>query len=95
MAPCSMSWSLIGKPISPTRPERRGRALLPGNSIDPAAGVGTLSFVTEGGFAVAAIDAPDHGDRPRDEELARLGAEIRTGWGPGMRRLRRSPPCVT
>jgi len=34
-------------------------------------------FVTAGGFAVAAVDAPSHGDRPKDEELARIAAENR------------------
>ncbi|MFC8796168.1 dienelactone hydrolase family protein [Promicromonospora sp. NPDC057138] len=35
-------------------------------------------FVAEGGFAVAAIDAPAHGDRPRTEEHDRVIAEMRT-----------------
>ena len=34
-------------------------------------------FVAEGGFAVAAIDAPNHGDRPKDAELDRIAAENR------------------
>lgn len=34
-------------------------------------------FAAEGGFAVAAIDAPHHGDRPRSEEFQRLAAENR------------------
>jgi dienelactone hydrolase len=34
-------------------------------------------FVTAGGFAVVAVDAPNHGDRPRDEEFARIAAENR------------------
>lgn len=36
-----------------------------------------LHFVTAGGFAVVAIDAPHHGDRPRGEEFARTAAENR------------------
>ncbi|MEO3872187.1 alpha/beta hydrolase [Nonomuraea sp. B12E4] len=32
-------------------------------------------FVTEGGFAVAAIDAPNHGERPKNEELDRIATE--------------------
>src|SRR5271169_6484537 len=34
-------------------------------------------FAAEGGFAVAAIDAPNHGDRPKDEEFDRIAAENR------------------
>ncbi|WDZ87895.1 dienelactone hydrolase family protein [Micromonospora cathayae] len=29
-------------------------------------------FVTEGGFAVVAVDVPGHGDRPKDEEYDRI-----------------------
>src|SRR5215211_6635302 len=36
-------------------------------------------FVAECGFAVAAVDAPGHGDRPRNEEHDRIIAEMRTG----------------
>ena len=32
-------------------------------------------FVAEGGFAVASADVPNHGDRPKDEELDRIAAE--------------------
>jgi dienelactone hydrolase len=35
-------------------------------------------FVAECGFAVAAVDAPGHGDRPRTEEHDRIIAEMRT-----------------
>src|SRR6266508_975523 len=35
-------------------------------------------FVAECGFAVAAVDAPGHGDRPRIEEHDRIIAEMRT-----------------
>jgi len=31
-------------------------------------------FVAECGFAVAAVDVPNHGDRPRDERYARIAA---------------------
>jgi dienelactone hydrolase len=34
-------------------------------------------FAAEGGFAVAAIDAPNHGERPRDPELDRIASENR------------------
>ena len=32
-------------------------------------------FVTEGGFAVAAVDAPNHGDRPKDETYDAIATE--------------------
>jgi pimeloyl-ACP methyl ester carboxylesterase len=35
-------------------------------------------FAAECGFAVAAVDAPAHGDRPRNEEHNRVIAEMRT-----------------
>jgi dienelactone hydrolase len=34
-------------------------------------------FAAEGGFAVAAFDAPNHGDRPKDEKFTRVMAETR------------------
>jgi len=34
-------------------------------------------FAAEGGFAVAAIDAPNHGERPRDPELDRIAGQNR------------------
>ncbi|MBV9380381.1 MAG: alpha/beta hydrolase [Streptosporangiaceae bacterium] len=40
-------------------------------------------FVTEGGFAVTAIDAPSHGDRPKDEEFVRIATENRARMGAG------------
>jgi dienelactone hydrolase len=35
-------------------------------------------FAIEGGFAVAAVDAPGHGERPRTEKHDRIFAELRT-----------------
>src|SRR5262244_4019144 len=32
-------------------------------------------FVAEGGYAVVAVDAPNHGDRPSDEKLTRIANE--------------------
>jgi dienelactone hydrolase len=32
-------------------------------------------FVADGGFAVAAVDVPAHGDRPKDDEYGRIAAE--------------------
>ncbi|MFI6515831.1 alpha/beta hydrolase [Spirillospora sp. NPDC050679] len=40
-------------------------------------------FVTAGGFAVAAIDAPSHGERPRDEEFVRIASRLRSGMADG------------
>jgi dienelactone hydrolase len=36
-----------------------------------------LRFVTECGFAVAAVDVPGHGERPKDEEYDRIATENR------------------
>lgn len=35
------------------------------------------------GFAVMAIDAPNHGDRPKDEEFGRIAAEMRAAMAAG------------
>ncbi|MFF0523745.1 dienelactone hydrolase family protein [Actinomadura nitritigenes] len=35
------------------------------------------------GFAVVAIDAPNHGDRPKDEEFGRIAAGMRAGMAAG------------
>jgi dienelactone hydrolase len=35
------------------------------------------------GFAVVAIDAPSHGDRPKDEEFGRIAAGMRAGLAAG------------
>ncbi|WP_405875655.1 dienelactone hydrolase family protein [Streptomyces sp. NBC_00005] len=40
-------------------------------------------FVAEGGFAVAAIDAPHHGERPKGEEFDRIATEMRAGMAAG------------
>jgi dienelactone hydrolase len=40
-------------------------------------------FATGGGFAVAAIDAPNHGERPKDEEFGRIAAENRARMAAG------------
>ncbi|EST25273.1 dienelactone hydrolase family protein [Streptomyces roseochromogenus] len=39
-------------------------------------------YATEG-FAVVAIDAPNHGDRPQDEEFGRIAARMRAGMAAG------------
>ncbi|GGN36299.1 dienelactone hydrolase family protein [Streptomyces fuscichromogenes] len=36
-----------------------------------------------GGFAVVAIDAPHHGDRPQDDEFGRIAAGLRAGLAAG------------
>jgi len=40
-------------------------------------------FAAEGGFAVAAVDAPHHGDRPKDEEFVRIATENRARMAGG------------
>lgn len=40
-------------------------------------------LAAEGGFAVAAIDAPNHGDRPKSEEFVRFVSENRARMGAG------------
>jgi dienelactone hydrolase len=40
-------------------------------------------FTAEGGFAVAAIDAPNHGDRPKTEEFVRVASEMRAQMAAG------------
>jgi len=40
-------------------------------------------FAAEGGFAVAAIDAPNHGDRPRDEKFTRAAIDMRARLASG------------
>jgi dienelactone hydrolase len=40
-------------------------------------------FAAEGGFAVAAVDAPHHGDRPKDEEFVRIATENRARMAAG------------
>ncbi|MFI6596473.1 dienelactone hydrolase family protein [Nonomuraea sp. NPDC050536] len=44
---------------------------------------GARRFAAEGGFAVAAIDAPNHGERPEDEEFGRIATEMRAGMAAG------------
>jgi dienelactone hydrolase len=41
-------------------------------------------FAAEGGFAVAAIDAPNHGERPKSEEFGRIAAENRARMAAGQ-----------
>ncbi|HEX6471300.1 MAG TPA: alpha/beta hydrolase [Streptosporangiaceae bacterium] len=41
----------------------------------PAIVAGARRFVTEGDFAVVAVDVPGHGDRPRHEEYDRIATE--------------------
>ena len=42
-----------------------------------------VRFAAEGGFAVAAIDAPNHGDRPREAEFIRAAGDLRAGMAAG------------
>lgn len=43
-------------------------------------------FVAECGYAVAAVDAPGHGDRPKDEEYHRIATEIQARVAAGEER---------
>jgi dienelactone hydrolase len=49
----------------------------------PGIAARALRFAAEGGFAVAAVDAPNHGDRPKDEEFARVATENRARMAAG------------
>lgn len=40
-------------------------------------------FAAEGGFAVAALDVPNHGERPTDEEFDRIATEYRARMAAG------------
>jgi dienelactone hydrolase len=40
-------------------------------------------FVTEGGYAVAAVDAPSHGERPKDQEFVRAATQNRARMAAG------------
>jgi dienelactone hydrolase len=40
-------------------------------------------FAADGGFAVVAIDAPNHGERPKHEEFARAATQNRARMGAG------------
>jgi dienelactone hydrolase len=42
-----------------------------------------VRFAAEGGFAVAAIDAPDHGDRPKDPAFSRAAGDLRAAMAAG------------
>ena len=43
-----------------------------------------VRFAAEGGFAVVAIDAPNHGDRPQDAAFTRVAGELRAGMAAGQ-----------
>jgi pimeloyl-ACP methyl ester carboxylesterase len=45
-------------------------------------------FVAECDFAAVAVDAPGHGDRPRDEEYNRIATENQLARRPGKSWLR-------
>ena len=56
------------------------------HKLDPGMVGLARRFVTECGFAVVAIDAPSHGDRPDHEEFTRIASEYeaRLGVGHGL-----------
>lgn len=45
-------------------------------------------YVTEGGFAVAAVDVPGHGDRPTDERYDKIATENQARVAAGRSSLR-------
>jgi dienelactone hydrolase len=49
----------------------------------PAVLAGAYRFAVEGGFAVAAIDAPNHGDRPKDDQFIQFAGDMRTRMAAG------------
>jgi dienelactone hydrolase len=49
----------------------------------PGVLAGAHRFAAEGGFAVAAIDAPNHGDRPKDDQFLRLVGDWRARTAAG------------
>jgi dienelactone hydrolase len=44
---------------------------------------GAHRFAAEGGFAVAAIDVPNHGDRPKTEQFIQLSGDMRARMSAG------------
>lgn len=50
----------------------------------PGVAARAVRFAREGGFAVAAIDAPNHGDRPEDPELTRIAGRTRAAIDAGQ-----------
>lgn len=44
---------------------------------------GAHRFAAEGGFAVVAIDAPNHGDRPKTEQFIQLSGDMRARMSAG------------
>ncbi|WP_460351566.1 dienelactone hydrolase family protein [Actinoallomurus acanthiterrae] len=49
----------------------------------PGVLAGAHRFAAEGGFAVAAIDAPNHGDRPKDEQFLQFVGDWRARMAAG------------
>lgn len=49
----------------------------------PGVAARAARFTADGGFAVAAIDLPNHGDRPKDEEFVRVVTENRARLSAG------------
>ncbi|TMR99281.1 alpha/beta hydrolase [Nonomuraea basaltis] len=49
----------------------------------PGVLTGARRFATEGGFAVVAIDAPNHGDRPKDEQFIQFAGDMRARMAAG------------
>ncbi|MFB4277343.1 MULTISPECIES: dienelactone hydrolase family protein [unclassified Nonomuraea] len=49
----------------------------------PGVLAGAYRFATDGGFAVVAIDAPNHGDRPKDERFVQFAGDMRARMAAG------------
>ncbi|MEV0387596.1 alpha/beta hydrolase [Nonomuraea sp. NPDC050643] len=49
----------------------------------PGVVAGAYRFAAEGGFAVAAIDAPNHGDRPKSERFIEFAGDMRARMAAG------------
>ncbi|MFC5149483.1 dienelactone hydrolase family protein [Streptomyces aureoversilis] len=49
----------------------------------PGVLAGAYRFAAEGGFAVVAIDAPNHGDRPKDERFVQFAGDMRARMAAG------------
>ena len=52
-------------------------------NLDPRYGIVLMILVAMAAGVAVAIDAPNHGDRPKNEEFGRIAAEMRAGMAAG------------